>query len=58
MGELTGTPPVFDMTEHTLESVRTDGKKLRGLARAPQVDWRDGLREMIESRNPEWLLEG
>ena len=58
MGELTGTPPEFNRSDQTLESVRTDGKKLRGLARPPQVDWRDGLREMIETRHPEWLAEG
>jgi len=56
MGELTGTPPSFESSEHTLESVRTDGKKLRGIARLPEVDWRDGLREMIENRHPEWLV--
>ena len=55
LGELTGLEPKLEYTEQTIESVRTDNSKLRALVGETKVDWKDGLRRMIEARNPEWL---
>jgi UDP-glucuronate 4-epimerase len=55
IGELTGLEPKFEPSEQTIESVRTDNSKLRVLVGEAKVDWKDGLRRMIEARHPEWL---
>jgi len=55
MGELTGLEPKFEPTEQTIESVRTDNSKLQALVGGAKVDWKDGLRRMIETRHPDWL---
>lgn len=55
IGELVGVEPHFEPTEQTLESVRTDNARLRGLAGEARVHWKDGIRRMIEARRPEWL---
>ena len=54
MGELTGLTPKFEYTKDTIESVKTDNTRLRELVGDARVNWRDGLREMIESRHPDW----
>lgn len=55
MGELTGFEPTFAPTTHTIESVVPDTRKMVELAGPTRVDWRDGLRRMIQHRHPDWL---
>ena len=55
LGELIGVEPKFDQTEGTLESVMTDNSRMRELVGPCEVDWRDGLRRMVEDRHPDWL---
>ena len=57
MAELTGIEPKFAPTEHTLQSVITDNSAMRGMVGPTQVKWKDGMRRMIESLQPE-LLQG
>lgn len=56
LGELIGVEPKFDQTEATLESVMTDNSKMRALVGPCEVDWKDGLRRMVEDRHPDWLV--
>ena len=56
LGELIGVEPKFDYTENTLESVMTDNSRMRELVGPAQVDWKDGLRRMVEDRHPDWLV--
>ena len=56
MGELTGTQPQFLYTEQTLGSVAVSNAELQKIAGPTKVYWKDGLRRMIESKNPEWLV--
>ena len=58
LGRLTGLTPTFDQTPNTLESVIADVTKLESLAGPSTVHWRDGLRRLVEARNPELLAEG
>jgi nucleoside-diphosphate-sugar epimerase len=58
MGKLTGHKPEFDYTDLTLESVIPDLTKMRELIGETQVDWRDGIRRMLEARHPEIALKG
>jgi len=56
LGELIGIEPKFDYTENTLETVMTDNTKMRELVGPAEVDWKDGLRRMVEERHPDWLV--
>lgn len=56
LGELIGVEPKFDQTEATLESVMTDNTRMRELVGPCEVDWKDGLRRMVEDRHPDWLV--
>jgi nucleoside-diphosphate-sugar epimerase len=56
IGQLTGSTPQFQYTTQCLESVIVDNAKLQKIAGPLQVHWKDGLRRMIEARNPEWLV--
>ena len=56
LGELIGVAPKFDYTETTLESVMTDNRRMRELVGPAEVDWKDGLRRMVEARHPDWLV--
>lgn len=56
LGELIGVEPKFDYTENTLESVMTDNSRMRELVGPAQVEWKDGLRRMVEARHPDWLV--
>ena len=58
LGELTGLAVRFDETPNTIGSVTIDRTKLRGLAPAPTVDLRDGLRRMVAARYPDLAPEG
>ena len=56
IGELTGLKPSLDYTEACLESVIVDDSKLRSIAGPLKMHWKDGIRRMIQARNPEWLV--
>ncbi len=56
LGELIGVEPRFERTDRTLESVMTDNSKMRELVGPAEVDWREGLRRMVEDRHPDWLV--
>jgi UDP-glucuronate 4-epimerase len=58
MGELTGLEPKFLPTTSTIESVRADTTRMRELIGETRVEWRDGLRRMIEARCPELIRRG
>ena len=55
MGELCGLEPKFAPSDQALESVMSDDSKLRALGAKCTVNWRDGLKRMIEARRPEYL---
>lgn len=57
MGDLTGLEAKFMPTTETIESVIPDTDKMIELIGATEVDWRDGLRRMIEARMPELLKQ-
>lgn len=56
LGELIGVEPKFDYTDKTLESVMTDNSKMRALVGPARVEWKEGLRRMVEDRHPDWLV--
>jgi UDP-glucuronate 4-epimerase len=55
LGELTGLEPKFNYTRETLGSVTLDPAKMHDLVGRTEVSWRDGIRRMVEARNPELL---
>lgn len=55
MGELTGLEPKFDYTEQALGSISPDPELMHQHLSRTTVPWKDGLRRMIEARNPELL---
>ena len=55
IGELTGLEPKFDVTESTIGSVTCDLTRMHKLIGKAKVDWRDGIRRMLEARAPELL---
>jgi UDP-glucuronate 4-epimerase len=56
VGELVGIEPAFTPTDRTLESVAVDVSVLRGIAGPTSVQWRDGMRRMVQARRPEALV--
>ncbi|MCA9506029.1 MAG: NAD(P)-dependent oxidoreductase [Myxococcales bacterium] len=56
LGELIGVEPKFDVSDATLESVKTDNARMRELVGPAKVSWKDGLRRMVEDRHPDWLV--
>lgn len=56
IGELTGLEPRFEYTENSLGSVVLDPSLMHEKIGRTRVDWRDGIRRMIETLNPELLL--
>lgn len=48
IGELTGLTPQFATNEKSLGSVQVDTSKLVALAGASKVQWKDGIRKMLE----------
>ena len=52
LGDLIGVEPTFAPTERTLQSVVTDTTKLRSIVGSTQVDWRDGMRRMVQHLHP------
>jgi UDP-glucuronate 4-epimerase len=57
LGELTGLEPKFEYTDQTLKSIVLDTTLLQQKLGPTRVDWRDGIRRLVETRNPE-LLKG
>ncbi len=56
LGSLIGVEPIFEVTDQTLESVMTDNRRMRELVGPAEVDWKSGLRRMVEARRPDWLV--
>lgn len=57
LGELTGLEPKLAPTDQTLESVQVDTGRMQAIAGVARVDWKDGIRRMVEVMAPE-LLRG
>lgn len=55
LGQLTGLVPSFAPTGQTIDSVEVDLTLMHELIGPTSVDWRDGLRRMVEVRHPELL---
>jgi UDP-glucuronate 4-epimerase len=53
IGQLIGKEPKFLYTDQTLPSIPMDLTRMHQLIGAAQVDWRDGIRRMIQARHPE-----
>ncbi|MFK7897033.1 MAG: NAD-dependent epimerase/dehydratase family protein [Myxococcota bacterium] len=56
LGELIGVEPKFDITSETIESVKTDNARMQALVGPAKVDWKEGLRRMVQERHPDWLV--
>ena len=55
MGELTGLEPRFHYTQQTLSRLPLDLTRMHERLGETRVDWRDGIRRMIQARDPELL---
>ncbi len=55
LGELTGLEPRFQSTEQTLGSLPLDLTRMQQHLGMTRIHWREGLRRMVEARNPELL---
>ena len=55
LGSLTGLSPTFEPSPDALESVVIDRTRMVELAGDTVVDWRDGLRRMVEAKAPDLL---
>ncbi len=55
LGELTGLEPKFRSTDQTIGSVTLDLAHMHETLGEAKVSIRDGLRRMVEARNPELL---
>ena len=55
LGELTGLEPRFQPTEQTIPPLELDLARLHELVGPAAVDWREGIRRMVEARAPELL---
>ena len=49
IAELTGLTPKFKSTSDTLGSVKTDNSKMQAVAGKAEVQWRDGIKRMVEA---------
>lgn len=50
MGELVGIEPRFDVTAHTIGGISTENTKRRELVGPTCVDWRDGIKRMVDAQ--------
>lgn len=57
LGELTGLEPRFERSETALEPLLLDTSLLQQKVGPTKVPWRDGIRRMVEARNPELLKD-
>jgi nucleoside-diphosphate-sugar epimerase len=55
LGQLTGLEPKFAPTESTIPSLPLDTTRMHALIGPGKVRWRDGIRRLVEVRNPELL---
>jgi nucleoside-diphosphate-sugar epimerase len=55
LGELTGLEPRFQASPHAFGSLALDLTRLHEQVGRTRVRWRDGIRRMVEARNPELL---
>jgi len=55
LGDITGLEPRFEKTEAALRPLPLDVSKLEERLGRTRVSWRDGLRRLVEARNPELL---
>lgn len=58
MGQLTGCEPRFVVTPEVSGNRPSDPGLRQRLAGPCRVEWRDGIRRMIEALHPEWLVDG
>jgi len=58
LGELTGLEPRFADNPTAFVCLCTDLTRMHSLVGATKVDWRDGLRRMVEALAPELLAAG
>jgi len=57
LAELTGLEPKFRATEETIGSVTLDLSRMKETLGETKVSLRDGIRRMVEARNPELLKD-
>jgi UDP-glucuronate 4-epimerase len=57
LAELTGLEPKFEETPNTIGSVTIDRTRMHELIGPAQVDWKDGMRRMVEARFPDLLAK-
>lgn len=57
LSELTGLKANLEPTDQTLHGVELDPSLMHELVGQTQVAWKDGIRQMVESRNPELLSQ-
>jgi nucleoside-diphosphate-sugar epimerase len=57
LGELTGLKPELHYTDKTLGSLPLDLTRMHEKLGRTRVPWREGVRRMVEARNPELLLK-
>ena len=55
LGDLTGLKPVFTYNEKAFGSLAIDTEKMHSLIGPTRVDWRDGIRSLVENLAPELL---
>jgi UDP-glucuronate 4-epimerase len=56
IGQLTGVEPKFIATDKTIGSITMDLTRMHELVGRTTVEWRDGMRRMIQARHPELKL--
>jgi UDP-glucuronate 4-epimerase len=57
LSELTGLKPIFVDNPRAFGSLCTDLTRMQALVGDTKVDWRDGIRRMVEALAPELLVE-
>jgi len=57
MGELTGLEPELVASDAALGSVVADPARMHALVGPTRVPWKEGIRRLVEARNPELLRE-
>ena len=57
LSELTGLEPTFRDDERAIASLPLDTTRMHELVGPARVHWKEGLRRMVQARNPE-LLRG
>jgi len=58
LGELTGLEARFEVSDRALGSLAMDLTRMQALLGRTRVHWRDGIRRLVEARNPELLRNG